>query len=123
DEQLVVNKLSPSIATKFSASSIDVKQSAHDSATLSGATADAGGTVTYTVYTDNTCSSKAVAGTDIDAQPAAVTVTNGSVPDSAAVQFLKAGTYYWQASYSDDGNITTARTTDPDEQLVVNKLS
>src|SRR2546427_7829950 len=30
------------------------------------------------------------------------TVTNASVPDSNAVQFNQAGTFYWQAVYSSD---------------------
>src|SRR5438094_666639 len=66
DEHLLRDQLSFPTRRSSDLSSIDVKQSAHDSATLSGATADAGGTVTYTVYTDNTCSTKAVAGTDIN---------------------------------------------------------
>lgn len=67
-----------------------------DSATLSGAnSATAGGTVTYTVYSDATC-------TTVFASAGTKTVTAGVVPDSDAVVFTAAGTYYWVASYSGD---------------------
>jgi hypothetical protein len=84
----------------------------HDSATLSGATADAGGTVTYTVYTDSACSQGAQsAGTK--------TVTNGVVPDSDAITFNTAGDFYWQAVYSGDVNNDGASSTCTEEHLVV----
>src|SRR5260370_678491 len=58
--------------------------------------------VTYTVYTNNTCTTAAT--TQISGQPAAVTVAGGVVPDSASVTFNQAGTYFWQAVYSGDSN-------------------
>ncbi len=68
----------------------------NDSATLSGTNASsAGGTVTYTVYSNNTCTTVAGNG---GTKP----VTNGSVPDSDPVTLTAAGTYYWVASYSGD---------------------
>ncbi len=73
-----------------------------DSSTLSGTNvASASGTVTYRVYSSHdawghqSVTQVASGGT--------VTVTNGSVPDSAPVT-LSPGTYYWQASYSGDGS-------------------
>jgi hypothetical protein len=111
-EQLLV-KANPSISTTLSATSVDVGSTVHDSATLSGATSDAGGTVTYTVYTNNTCTAGArTAGT--------VTVTNGGVPDSNALAFNTAGTFYWQAIYSGDAKNNSASSTCTDETLVVN---
>jgi hypothetical protein len=92
------------ISTTLSASSITVGGSVHDSATLSGATADAGGTVTYTVYDNNTCTSNAN-----DRNAGTVTVVNGVVPDSNTLQFNSVGTFYWQASYSGDANNDTSR--------------
>jgi hypothetical protein len=87
----------PSIATTLSAETIEVGGTVHDSAALSGATSDAGGTVTYTVYTNNTCTQGAQsAGTK--------TVTNGVVPDSDPVTFNTVGDFYWQAVYSGDAN-------------------
>ncbi|MET9270311.1 hypothetical protein [Kribbella sp. NPDC003557] len=113
-EHLVVNKKSPSIATTLSAETIEVGGSVHDSATLSNATANAGGTVTYTVYTDSACSTGAQsAGT--------VNVTNGVVPDSNAITFNTAGDFYWQAAYSGDANNNAAMSVCTSEHLVVTK--
>jgi hypothetical protein len=112
-EQLLV-KAGPSITTTLSATSVDVGSTVHDSATLTGATSDAGGTVTYTVYTNDTCTAGARdAGTK--------TVTNGVVPDSDPLAFNTAGTFYWQAVYSGDANNNGATSTCTDETLVVNK--
>ncbi|MGA9774888.1 MAG: hypothetical protein WBU92_03090, partial [Candidatus Dormiibacterota bacterium] len=101
--------------TKLSAGSIAVGGSAYDSATLSGATANAGGTVTYSYYTNNTCSAgQVVVGT--------VTVSGGMVPDSSAVAFNTAGNYYWQAAYSGDannGSATSPCTSSNNELLAV----
>jgi hypothetical protein len=113
-EQLLV-KTNPTIATTLSGKSVNVGSTVHDSATLSGATTDAGGTVTYTVYTNNACTMGAqAAGT--------VTVTSGIVPDSNGITFNNAGTFYWQAVYSGDTKNNGAKSTCTDEQLVVNPL-
>ena len=105
--------LSPTISTLLSASSITVGGSVHDSATLTGATSNAGGTVTYTVYTNSACSLGArSAGTK--------TVTNGVVPDSNGITFNSAGDFYWQAVYSGDGNNNSATSACTEEHLVVN---
>ncbi len=61
-EAVTVNPVSPSIATKLSADEVVVGTSVHDSATLRGATSDAGGTATYTYYTDNKCTEGAKPG-------------------------------------------------------------
>ena len=67
-----------------------------DTATLSGANAStAGGTVTYSVYSDAACTVPA-------ASPDTVDVTDGSVPASAPVTLTTKGTYYWVAAYSGD---------------------
>jgi uncharacterized repeat protein (TIGR01451 family) len=104
NEHLSIGKNSPSITTTLSATSGAIGDTVHDSSTLHGATAGASGTATYRIYTNNTCSTLAVAGTDIDAQPAAVAVSGGSVADSPGVKFLRAGDFYWQVTYSGDGN-------------------
>ena len=68
----------------------------HDSATLSGATVDAGGSVTYTLY-----SGTYPTGTLVDSDTE--TVTNGVVPNSK--DFTEAaGSYYFTVSYSGDAN-------------------
>jgi len=107
---------SPSITTTLSDTSVPVGSSVHDSATLTGATSNAGGTVTYTVYSDSSCSTGARdAGT--------VTVTGGIVPDSNALAFNTAGTFYWQASYSGDSNNNGALSACTDEVVTVNPRS
>ena len=106
-------KLSPTVATKLSASSVSIGTTVNDTATLSGATSGAGGTLTYTVFSDSKCSlNQQDAGT--------VTVTNGSVPNSNGIQFNHAGTFYWQAVYSGDADNNGATSKCTDEQLVVN---
>jgi hypothetical protein len=103
----------PTISTSLSASTVNIGDPVHDSATLSGATSGAGGTVTYTAYTDNTCTQNPRgAGT--------VTVTNGVVPDSGTLTFDHAGTFYWQAVYSGDADNNSATSPCTSEQLVVN---
>lgn len=66
-----------------------------DKATLHSVTPKAGGTVTYTVYSDDKCTMTAASG-------GTVTVSNASVPPSHTVTLTTAGKYYWQASYSGD---------------------
>lgn len=93
----VVVKTNPTIATSLFHSSISAGSTDYDSASLSGATPDAGGFVTYSVYGDSSCTSLVqTAGT--------VLVYNGHVPDSFIATFPAAGTYYWQASYMGDAN-------------------
>jgi hypothetical protein len=67
-----------------------------DSATLTGAdAASASGTVTYAVYSNDTCTTSVASGGAVD-------VSNGTVPESNAVVLSSPGTYYWQASYTGD---------------------
>jgi len=100
------------ISTTLSANSVPVGSTVHDSALLSGATSDAGGTVTYSVYSDSLCAVPfASAGTK--------TVTNGIVPDSDPVTFNLVDTYYWQAVYSGDAKNTGSTSACTSETLVV----
>jgi hypothetical protein len=106
-------RVTPTIATVLSATSVAIGTAVNDTSTLTGATSNAGGTVTYTVYTDSGCSAGAQsAGTK--------SVTNGLVLNSDPVTFNAAGTYYWQAVYSGDLNNNGASSPCTDEQLVVN---
>ncbi len=88
-----------------------------DAATLSGANAaTADGTVTYTVYSDATCSAA-------EANGGTKTVTGGSVPLSDPVTFTSPGTHYWQASYSgDDANSTSTSTCGDEVETVIPPL-
>ena len=112
-EVLVVSPNVPSIATLLvPLGPVAIGAPVFDTAVLTGATATAGGTVTYTVYTNDTCTTGAIpAGT--------VTVTNGVVPQSNPVTFPTAGTFCWQAVYSGDPNNLTATSSCTVEVLVV----
>jgi hypothetical protein len=112
-EVLVVGKNSPSISTTLSGTSVGIGTAVHDSSTLSGATAGAGGSVSYTVYSDTACT--------LGAQDAGTkTVSSGVVPDSNAITFNTAGTFYWQAVYSGDANNNGATSACTSEVVVVN---
>ncbi len=70
-----------------------------DSAALTGSNAaTATGTVTYNVYSDSGCTTLVNAGT-----PEPIT-TPGTLPPSSALSLPSTGTYYWQVTYSGDGN-------------------
>lgn len=58
-------------------------------------------------------------GTDVNT----VTVTSGSVPDSASVTFHNAGTFSWAAFYSGDGNNKAAVSDCSSEVLVVSQTT
>ena len=68
-----------------------------DQATLAGTDAStAGGTVTYKVFSNSTCTTAVSSGTPI------TITTPGLMPPSSPVTLATAGTYYWQATYSGD---------------------
>ena len=115
-EPLAVNPLSGvTISTTLSSNPIAVGGSATDSASLAGATANAGGTVTYSFFTGSAC---AGTGTVVGSP---VTVTAGVVPNSASQSFTSAGSFSWRAIYSGDANNNGA--TSACEPLTVNKAS
>jgi hypothetical protein len=73
-------------------------KAATDQASIAGTNAGtASGSVTYTVYSDASCTKVAGGGT---AQPI---TTAGKPPASTPVALSTPGTYYWVASYSGDG--------------------
>jgi hypothetical protein len=86
----------------------------YDTATITGATADAGGTVSY--YYQNQTVPGCSAGTLIGS---AVTVTNGVVPASATVTLSTAGTYEFWAAYSGDPPDNNASTSPCGSETVV----
>src|SRR5207237_8046716 len=102
------------IITSLSANSITVGGPVTDSATLTGVTATAGGTVTYNLFATADC-------TGTSSIVSTVQVTNGVVPDSASQTFTTAGTVSWNAVYS--GDAKNGGATSGCEPLVVNKAS
>jgi hypothetical protein len=127
NESSLVEPAGPKIATQLASNPIPVDGSTNDSATLTEASANAGGTVDYRYYSSETeCNTDATAfpgtapagGTDVGP----VTVTSESVPNSAGATFHNAGTYYWAAFYSGDTNNAAAVSGCSTELLVVNKV-
>jgi hypothetical protein len=97
-----VSQSTPTISTQLSTSSVAVGGSAYDTAILSGASTNAGGSVTYSVYDNATCTSGS-GGLVTTLGP--VTVANGAVPASPDWTATGAsGTYYFAASYSGDAD-------------------
>jgi hypothetical protein len=102
----VVNPADTTTTTMLSASSVAAGVAVTDTATLTGAVADAAtGTVTYQVYSDSDCTMPVSDATSTE------NVTAGTVPASDPVALTAAGTYYWQASYSGDANNLSSTST------------
>jgi hypothetical protein len=118
--EVLVVKTTTSLTTSLSGESeegeeIEVLENAgiKDHATLNGTNASkAGGTVKYAVYSDKECKT-------LVAKAGEVTVTSGSVPASSEEK-LKAGIYYWQASYSGDSKNKASTSACGTEIAVVN---
>lgn len=83
------------VNTTLSNTQITVGGSVSQNASLTGLTANATGTVAYSVYTNNSCTAD-----KIDA--GVKTVANGTVSSSNSIQFNTVGTRYFQALYSGD---------------------
>lgn len=94
---VTATQFAPSLALGLSSTTVYVGTSVFASSTLSNATSTAGGTVTYSVYTNNVCTTgHNSAGTK--------TVTNIVVPNSDSILFGTPGTFYWRGVYSGDVN-------------------
>jgi uncharacterized repeat protein (TIGR01451 family) len=118
-ETTVVNQYNPNITTVLTSGDLSGAKitvlfgsSVTDQATLSNFGPGAGGTVTYTVFSDNLCQTTFADG-------GTKTVSNGTVPASDAVNFPNAGTFYWQASYSGDAANAPATSACTDEVVTV----
>ena len=93
-------KRQPEVVAVLSTTSLGVAGNVHGDATISHATRDTGGTVTYYVYRNNTCSS-----TGLVATLGPVKLTDGTVPNSPNWTAAgPAGTYYFVAAYSGDAS-------------------
>ncbi|QNS04055.1 Ig-like domain-containing protein [Streptomyces xanthii] len=114
NESSEIKKANASISTLLSDSSITIGGSASDTATLNNATADAGGTVTYSVYSNIAC-------TEGQRDAGTVNVTDGTVPPSNSLDFPETGTFYWQAHYSGDAKNEEALSPCESEPLTVGK--
>jgi hypothetical protein len=119
NESVVVSPRSPTLTTQASAPMVLGSGSLTDVATLSGASANATGTITFNLYgpNDETCASS------IDSSTATVS-GNGSYT-SAAYTPTAAGTYRWIANYSGDANnnATANGCNEANESVVVSPRS
>ncbi len=97
--------------------SVTIGSPISDTATLSGATSDAGGTIAFHLFSDNQCTNEVTTGLS----PVAVS-GNGDY-NSGNFTPTAVGTYYWTASYSGDANNAATSTAcgDPGESSVVGK--
>ncbi len=96
--------------------SVEQGSKVSDQAILSGAKEGFGGTVTYTVYSDDQCKV-------VFADAGTMTVRDGIAPSSDEVAFPDAGSYYWQIHYSPDSTHSSADSACGAEVLTVNKSS
>jgi hypothetical protein len=132
DECFTVTPLTPTINTQVkkvigdsnvtSGSTVPIGTAVYDTAILSSSTTNAGGTVRYRLYTNNTCTTldTSTAGTAFNSQ-ADVTVTNATVPKSANITLNTAGTFYFQATYQtgDANNVAGATSACTSETVIV----
>src|SRR5437016_14236730 len=101
-------------STNAAVTSVALGTAVHDSATLTGQTATAGGSVSYSFWNTGTCSgTRTAAGT--------VTVTNGVVPNSNTITPTAASSFSFNATYSGDAN--NNRATSGCELLTVTRAS
>jgi uncharacterized repeat protein (TIGR01451 family) len=77
-----------------------------DTATLSGGTSDAGGTITFRLFSDNACSNQV--GGDVTT---GVNGADGKNYASPSITINAPGTYYWVASYNGDPDNAGSSTT------------
>ncbi|TML19670.1 MAG: hypothetical protein E6G39_01255 [Actinobacteria bacterium] len=101
---------------------IPVGTTVYDTSTLSGSTTNAGGTVRYRIYTDNTCGTLlgGTAGNAFNTQTDKA-VTNASPGNSDSITLNTAGTFYFQATYQtgDTNNVAGAMSTCSSEAVTV----
>jgi len=106
NEEIVIGKTSPTLTTQLKLVSdnsnlvnpVIVGTGLYDTAVISGGS-NAGGTITYKIYSDNMCSTEF-----LDVTPVSNTVVAGVVPNSANQTITQVGDYWYRASYSGDTN-------------------
>jgi len=95
----------PEVVAVLSTTTLGIAENVHGGATITNATRDTGGTVTYDVYRNGSCSS-----TGLIATLGTVKLTDGTVPNSSNWTAPgPAGTYYFVAAYSGDASDEASR--------------
>jgi hypothetical protein len=97
--------------------SVTIGDPISDTATLSGATTDASGTITFHLFSNATCTAEVTTGLT------PVTVNGNGNYNSGNFTPTAVGTYFWTANYSGDAKNEAASTAcgDANESSVVNK--
>jgi putative nucleotidyltransferase with HDIG domain len=95
----------PEVVMVLSDNSMDLAGNVRGDASISNASPDVGGTVTYFVFNNDACANKGLSAT-----LGPVNVKRGEVPSSPSWRSTgPAGTYYFVAAYSGDANNEAAR--------------
>ena len=107
----------PTELTTSATASVTIGSPISDTATLSGASSNAGGTITFHLWSDATCT------TEVSTGLSPVTVNGNGSYNSGNFTPTAVGTYYWTAVYSGDSNNSGSSTScgDAGESSVVNK--
>ena len=118
NESSVVTTKQPAIVTSATLS-VTIGDPISDTATLSGATSDAGGTITFRLFSDDQCAIEVTTGLT------PVTVAGNGSYVSGNFTPTAVGTYYWIASYSGDAKNEAASTAcrDANESSVSSRSS
>src|SRR5439155_1092715 len=118
NESSVVTKVQPGIVTNATASTT-IGSPISDTATLSNATSDAGGTITFHLFSTATCTAASEITTGLNA----VTVNGNGNYGSGNYTPTAVRTYYWIANYSGDTKNEAANGAcgDANESSVVGK--
>jgi LPXTG-motif cell wall-anchored protein len=102
-ETSVVTKANPNISTVAEATDDTLPgTSVKDVASLTGLSANAGGTVTFKIYSDSTCSTLVTTLGPVNISAVVGGAATATSPDYTGI--TQAGTYWFIASYSGDGN-------------------
>ena len=124
NEDLTIKKANPAIVTVAEATDDTLPgTSVKDTANLTGLSADAGGSVTFKLYSDNTCETLVTT-----LGPVAIgTVSDGkaSATSPSYTGLGDAGTYWFIASYSgdDNNNPVAGECGDDNEDLTIKKAN
>jgi uncharacterized repeat protein (TIGR01451 family) len=86
------------VLTTTASSGGNVPIALSDTAHLSATTGTAGGTITFHLYSDTSCT------TEVSGSPVTKTVNGPGDYTSPGITVTTAGTYFWRASYSGDAN-------------------
>jgi hypothetical protein len=116
NESSIVVKKAPAISTNATGE-VTIDSPISDTATLSGATSDAGGSITFKLYSDSDCQNEVT--TNLNP----VSVSGNNDYNSGNFTPTAVGTYYWIASYSGDAKneAVSGSCGDPNESSVVKK--